>query len=146
MCYYGTRNREKEMTGSSVDIEIGKKLRQLRNIKGLSQDALAKESGITFQQVQKYEKGVNRISAARLYDFAKTLGTDVVFFFRDLDNAPRKTGEKKYTFAENDAEAFLRPDIFESKETVILIREYYKIKDQSKRKHILEIIKAMSEK
>lgn len=126
----------------AIDIQIGKKLRQLRNMKGLSQNALAQESGITFQQVQKYEKGVNRISAARLLDFANILATDITYFFKDLE---MKEAAKKYTFAENDSSAaFAKQDVFESKETMTLVREYYKITDQSKRRHIVEIIKAMS--
>jgi transcriptional regulator with XRE-family HTH domain len=130
------------MTESLIDIQIGKKLRQLRNMKGFSQSTLAQESGITFQQVQKYEKGVNRISAARLYDFAKILGTDVVYFFKDLEEG--RSAGKKYSFAENNSDAFIKQDVFESKETLILIREFYKIKDPAKRKHVLEIIKAMN--
>ncbi len=129
------------MSENNIDVQIGKKLRQLRNMKGLSQNSLAQESGITFQQVQKYEKGVNRISAARLYDFAKILGTDIVFFFKDLDEKP---SDKKYAFAEDATGAFAKADVFESKETIILVREFYKIKEPSKRKHIIEIIKAMS--
>ncbi len=124
-----------------VDIQIGKKLRQLRNMKGISQNALAQDAGITFQQVQKYEKGINRISAARLIDFARILTTDISYFFKDLD---LKEGGKKPTFAESDAGGFAKPDIFESKETLTLVREYYKIKDNAKRRHIIEIIKAMS--
>jgi transcriptional regulator with XRE-family HTH domain len=129
------------MTENSIDSQIGRKLRQLRNMKGISQTALAQESGITFQQVQKYEKGVNRISSARLYDFAKILGTDVIYFFKDLEE---KSSARKSSFAENDSDAFIKQDVFESKETMTLVREFYKIKDPAKRRHIIEIIKAMS--
>jgi len=126
---------------SKIDITIGKKLRQLRNIKGISQNALASDAGITFQQVQKYEKGINRISAARIFDFAKILGVDVTYFFKDLEPSDRK-----YSFSENDSSAFEKENLFETKETAILLREYYKIKTPAARKHILEIIKAMTVK
>ncbi len=133
----------KNMSESQIDIQIGKKLRTLRNMKGVSQNTLAQEAGITFQQVQKYEKGVNRISAARLFDFAKILNTDVLYFFKDLEG--KSSGEKKYSFAENSENAgYGKQDIMESKETISLIREYYKIKEPAKRKHVLEIIKAMN--
>ncbi len=124
-----------------MDKHLGSKLRTLRNIKGLSQSALAQESGITFQQVQKYEKGVNRISAARLADFARILGTDIDYFYKDYKETK---ATKKYSFGENESEAFLKQNLFESKETINLVREYYKIKDATKRRHIVEIIKAMS--
>jgi transcriptional regulator with XRE-family HTH domain len=129
------------MPENNIDIQLGKKLRQLRNIKGVSQDALAQESGITFQQVQKYEKGVNRISASRLVDFAKILETDISFFFKDIVGGK---SDKKYSFAENSENSdFAKEDIMTSKETSTLLREYYKIKDQAKRKHIIEIIKSV---
>lgn len=129
------------MPDKNIDIQLGKKLRQLRNIKGVSQDALAKESGITFQQVQKYEKGINRISTSRLLDFAKILETDISFFFKDITT---ERPSKKYGFAENeDNSSFEKEDIMSSKETSTLLREYYKIKDQAKRKHIIDIIKAI---
>jgi len=69
------------MKVNNKDLLIGKKIRQLRNMKGVSQGSLASKSGVTFQQVQKYEKGVNRVSASRLYDFAKILNVDVKVFF-----------------------------------------------------------------
>jgi transcriptional regulator with XRE-family HTH domain len=129
------------MPENNIDIHLGKKLRQLRNIKGVSQDALAQESGITFQQVQKYEKGINRISASRLVDFAKILETDITYFFKDI---VFDKSDKKFSFAENSENTnFAKEDILSSKETSTLLREYYKIKDQAKRKHIIEIIKAV---
>lgn len=138
--------RKKDLTGimteNFIDIQIGKKLRMLRNMKGISQSTLAGEAGITFQQVQKYEKGVNRIAAARLYDFACILGIDASYFFKDLDAG--KASGKKYSFAEPDSTFAKQQDLLESKESLTLVREFYKIKDAAKRKHIIEIIKAMS--
>ncbi len=122
---------------------IGKKLRQLRNMRGISQSILATESGITFQQIQKYEKGVNRISAGRLHDFAKILNVDVDIFYNEVDEEIPQT--KKYSLGEKDSDKFLSQDIFDSKESTTLIREYYKIKDNSKRKSIIDFIKAMGD-
>lgn len=127
---------------------IGRKLRQLRNLKGVSQSVLANEIGITFQQVQKYEKGVNRISAARLHDFARILGVDVDVFYSEVDISEAllndKHKNKKNSLAEKDSSEYIKPDIMDSKETANLLREFYKIKDQGKRKHILDFIKAMN--
>jgi len=64
-----------------VDAHVGKKLRMARLSLGKSQSELAKEAGVSFQQVQKYEKGTNRISASRLFEFSKLLGVDVAYFF-----------------------------------------------------------------
>lgn len=131
------------MNKVNKDVLIGKKLRQLRNIRGISQDSLANESGITFQQIQKYEKGVNRISASRLYDFSKILNVDVKTFF-DPILAEDANESKGFGFAESETSIFDKGDVFESKETIGLVREYYKISDPAKRKHIVEIIKAMN--
>ncbi len=130
------------MSENNVDTQIGRKLRALRNMKGMSQSTLAQESGITFQQVQKYEKGVNRIAASRLFDFSRILGVTTDYFYKDIDSKGAKV--KEYSFGENENVAFAKPDLLDSKETLTLVREYYKIKEPSKRKHILEIIKAMN--
>lgn len=134
------------MNENEIDVQIGRKLRSLRNMRGVSQGALAKQSGITFQQIQKYEKGINRISAARLFDFSQILGTDVAYFFKDLVSGTSAKVSKKFSFAEDEDSAFVKQSLFESRETSTLVREYYKIKDAAKRKHVLEIIKAMSGK
>jgi len=67
-----------------IDAHVGNRMRMRRQIIGMSQEKLGELLGITFQQVQKYEKGSNRISASRLYSAAKTLGVPVQFFFEDL--------------------------------------------------------------
>ena len=131
------------MKVNNKDLLIGKKIRQLRNMKGVSQGSLASKSGVTFQQVQKYEKGVNRVSASRLYDFAKILNVDVKVFF-DPILADEANETKGFSFGEDEANGFVSQDIFESKETIRLVREYYKITDPAKRKNILELIKAMN--
>lgn len=130
------------MLSKEKDVMIGKKLRQIRNMMGISQSSLANEVGVTFQQVQKYEKGVNRISSGRLHDFAQILNINVQDFYDEIDS---EFSGKVSSFAEKDNSEFIKKDVFSSKETVNLVREYYKIKDTAKRKNILEIIKAMSE-
>lgn len=122
---------------------IGKKLRQLRNMRGISQSILATESGVTFQQIQKYEKGVNRISAGRLHDFSKILNVDVNTFYNEVDE--ELPSAKKYSLGEKDSDKFVSESVMDSRETINLIREYYKIKDPSKRKSIIDFIKAMGD-
>src|ERR1700753_2661258 len=72
-----------------VDIHVGKQLRMRRVILGLSQEAIGKAIGITFQQVQKYERGINRMGASRVYELARYLTVRVSYFFEGLDNSAR---------------------------------------------------------
>jgi transcriptional regulator with XRE-family HTH domain len=106
---------------------------------GMSQDTLGKEIGVTFQQVQKYERGVNRVGSSRLYDFARILNVPVGYFFEDFsgENINYVDG-----FAE-DEETSYQEEYLDSKETLALIRAYYKIKDTSIRRKVLALIKAM---
>lgn len=75
-----------------IDVHVGNRIRMRRQIVGMSQEKLGELLGITFQQVQKYEKGSNRISASRLYYAAKTLGVQVQFFFEDLPGVDDQGG------------------------------------------------------
>lgn len=75
-----------------IDVHVGNRIRMRRQIAGMSQEKLGELLGITFQQVQKYEKGSNRISASRLYYCARTLGVPVQFFFEDLPGADESSG------------------------------------------------------
>src|SRR5580658_9157585 len=87
------------MLSHPVDVHVGKQLRMQRIVMGLSQEALAKAVGITFQQVQKYERGINRMSASRLFDFGKVLGVPVSYFFEGF--AGTTEHNKDYKYSEN---------------------------------------------
>jgi len=76
-----------------VDIHVGKRLRSRRTLLGMSQEELGKSVGVTFQQIQKYERGLNRIGSSRLYEFACILGVSVTYFFEDLDAAVQTKAE-----------------------------------------------------
>lgn len=69
-----------------VDVHVGSRLRTARVAAGLSQGALAKSVGVTFQQIQKYERGTNRVSASRLYDIARFLEVEIMYFFQGIDD------------------------------------------------------------
>ncbi len=126
------------MPAHPVDVHVGKRLRLRRSMLGMSQDHLGKEIGVTFQQIQKYERGVNRIGSSRLYDFSNILSVPVGYFFEDF--MPEDTMAQG--FAES-ATAEYENDNLDSKETLSLIRAYYKIKDITIRKKVLGLIKAM---
>ena len=105
----------------------------------MSQDTLGKEIGVTFQQIQKYERGVNRIGSSRLYDFSRILGIPVSYFFEEIqtDNDNLALGMAE------DGEGF-EAERLSDKETLALIRSYYKITDETLRKKVLNLIKAMA--
>ena len=79
--------------GLPVDVHVGMRMRQRRALLGMSQTALANAVGLTFQQIQKYERGTNRMGASRLYEFAKVLDVPVPFFFEEM--TPAIAGEKR---------------------------------------------------
>lgn len=126
------------MSANPIDIHVGKRLRLRRSILGLSQEKLAEELGITFQQVQKYEKGINRVSASRLYEVGRVLTVPVNFFFDELGDATSQLG-----LAENN-EDFQSEDV-KSRESMSLLRAYYKISDAKVRKKALELIKSLAD-
>jgi transcriptional regulator with XRE-family HTH domain len=126
-----------------VDVHVGKRLRLKRTIMGLSQESIGKAIGVTFQQIQKYERGINRMGASRLYDFAKTLNVPVSYFF-DGYGDELTADSAVYGMAEGEAPAFEHENV-SSRETMDIMRAYYKIKNPSVRKRIIELIKAVSE-
>lgn len=131
---------------SLIDDYIGRKLRIARIVRNFSQHELAKKVGITFQQIQKYEKGLNRISASRLYWFIKILGVDFKFFFEGVDNLLEQDAMFVESGALNeDSNNNLLANIdWESKETLTLLRSYYSIKDEYARQKLLSLIKVIN--
>ncbi len=128
-----------------VDLHVGLKLRLRRSVLGVTQENLAEAAGITFQQVQKYEKGKNRLSASRLFQFARVLDVPVSFFFEGF-SAPDTQIGLQAGFADNEQEPFAEagaeePDIMDRKETVDLVRTYYQITDEKLRKDFLKMLR-----
>lgn len=123
-----------------IDVHVGKRVRVRRTILGMSQETLADALGITFQQVQKYEKGINRVSASRLFEIGQILGAPVSFFFDDYgQDAPTQS----YGFAENENN-FEAEDV-KSRESMALLKAYYQISDEKVRKKALELIKSLAD-
>lgn len=126
-----------------IDVHVGQRLRTRRSLLGMSQEKLAGIVNITFQQIQKYERGMNRISASRLYQFSKALDVPISYFYDQFGTAmglPAATG-----FSDTEQEEFAAEDIMSSKETIALIKSYYAIKDPEKRKSIVRFIKSMAD-
>ncbi|MEM6627743.1 MAG: helix-turn-helix transcriptional regulator [Pseudomonadota bacterium] len=122
---------------TDVDIYVGKRLRRRRRLLGLTQQDLAKEVGVRFQQIQKYECGANRITASRLFDLANALNVNVSYFFDGL--AP--DGQQAPA---NDAVEALAGDILSQKETLELVRAYYRLGERPRRR-LLDLAKALDD-
>ena len=90
-------------TPNAVDIHVGRRLRQLRTLRGLSQEKLGEAIGLTFQQVQKYERGVNRIGASRLFDISKVLGVEIADFFEEMPEKVARLSPRQLRLADGFA-------------------------------------------
>ncbi len=128
-----------------VDVYVGKRLRLKRTLQGLSQEAIGSAIGVTFQQIQKYERGINRMGASRLYDFSRALGVPVAYFFEGFTDESGSTDYNAFGLAENSPPSFQGADPMTSRESIDLMRAYYRLKSPVQRKRVLELIKSMAE-
>ncbi len=124
-----------------VDIHVGGRMRLRRTLLGYSQEKLGNAVGLTFQQIQKYERGANRIGAGRLYQFSQILDIPVSFFYDDMpgDASPHGPG-----LSEGDREPFDQ-EHFTQRETLKLIRAYYSIGNPEIRRRIYELTRSVAE-
>lgn len=125
-----------------IDIHVGARLRLRRTLLGLSQEKLGEAVGITFQQLQKYERGANRISASRLFNLSQVLGVPVGFFFDDMPDP-----DAMATAAENDlppSSTAEEVDSMARRETLELVRAYYRINETAVRRRAFDLIKALA--
>ncbi len=114
-----------------VDAHVGKRIRHRRWMVGMTQQHLADKVGIKFQQIQKYETGMNRVSASRLWDIAESLGVTIGFFFEGLDDARE---------AQNASET----DIMADREALELVRSYYAI-PEAQRRRLFDLARVLSD-
>ena len=129
-------------TPHPVDVHVGARLRVRRTLMGMSQTALGEAIGLTFQQLQKYEKGTNRISASRLFALSRVLDVPVEYFFDDMPTAvtassPTLGGGKAKKPPSYELDPMAR------RETLELVRAYYKITDPEIRKRLFEMTKTL---
>lgn len=131
-----------------VDVFVGQKLKARRTLIGMTQEKLAEATGITFQQVQKYEKGRNRLSASRIFQFSRVLNIPVAYFFEGFFSSDSLIGLQG-GFADNEQEPFeaevdATDNVMLQKETIDLVRTYYTITDEKLRKDFLKMLKQMA--
>jgi len=123
-----------------IDIYVGSRIRLRRNMLGMSQEKLGENLGITFQQIQKYEKGTNRVGASRLQAIASILSVPVAFFFED---APGQELVGNRGFAEDSSMAFA-VEFCGSPEGLQLNRAFVKIADVKVRRRLIDLVKSLS--
>ena len=123
-----------------VDVHVGARLRQRRKLLGMNQTKLGEAIGLTFQQVQKYERGANRISASRLFNLSRVLDVPVQFFFDDMPNAVAASSPAQGGGKTKEPPSY-EPDPMATRETLELVRAYYKIEDAEIRKRLFEMTK-----
>ena len=127
-----------------VDVHVGSRVRLRRTLLGLSQVKLGEAVGLTFQQIQKYERGANRIGASRMYDLSHVLDVPVAFFFEDMPDEIKKRDDTPsdslgvHTLEEADKDPLTR------RETLELVRAYYKVGNAADRKLVFELIKSLA--
>lgn len=130
------------MSSNPLDKYVGLKLKVRRNYLGLSQYKMGQISGVSFQQIQKYEKGTNRIGCSMLYDLSKILQVPISYFFEGYEdnnvNDSTLLHDNKTVLDYNSI-----PNINE-KDVVLLIKYYMKIKDKNTKKSILDLVKSLS--
>lgn len=140
---------------SPIDIHVGSRIRLRRTLMGMSQERLGEALGLTFQQVQKYERGVNRVGASRLFDLSRVLDVPIGFFFDDMPEPLANVyggqsnsvggSRRSFAFAETQ-EGFGAgvDDAMSRRETLDLVRAYYRITDGAVRKRVLDLVKSLA--
>jgi transcriptional regulator with XRE-family HTH domain len=127
-----------------IDVHVGSRIRLRRTLLGISQTSLAEAVGLTFQQVQKYEKGANRVSSSRLVDLANALDVAIPFFFGEMSaGVGAQTPSALLKAGQQPAAVDSDTDPMAKRETLEFVRAYYKITDPAVRKRVFELTKTI---
>ncbi len=137
-----TDERNSSRRPNPIDAHVGTRVRLRRMLLGMSQERLGEHLGLTFQQVQKYEKGVNRIGASRLFDLAHVLGVPIQFFY---DEVPAGTmpAHSAPGFSDRPAESYV-VDFLSTREGLELNKAFVRIQDPKVRRSIVDMVRAMA--
>ena len=124
-----------------IDVHVGSRVRLRRMLLGMSQEKLGEHLGLTFQQIQKYEKGINRVGASRLFDLSQVLSVPVQYFYEELPDGVANAGASGFSErpSENYAAEFLG-----SREGLELNKAFARIRDMRVRRSIVELIRALA--
>ncbi len=142
----GSRGRTPSGQPNPIDVHVGTRVRLRRTLLGMSQEKLGEALGLTFQQVQKYERGANRIGSSRLFDLSRVLDVPVSFFFDDMSDETKSQAPSLLLGGglEEPPQTFDH-DPLTKRETLELVRAYYRISDPQVRKRVYELAKALAE-
>jgi transcriptional regulator with XRE-family HTH domain len=124
-----------------VDAHVGNRLRVRRTLLGLSQEKVGEAMGLTFQQVQKYERGANRIGASRLWDMSRILNCPVSYFFEEMDDETQSASPRN---ANGQVNPPREDDPLLQRETLELVRAYYSITDYDVRRRIYDLARSLA--
>ena len=138
-----TRGRMPSGKPNPVDVHVGSRVRLRRTLLGMSQEKLGEAIGLTFQQVQKYERGANRIGASRLWDLSRVLDCPMSFFFEEMDDQTAQSSPRNLSGDSRDLEP-RDNDPMTKRETLELVRAYYRITDYHVRRRIYELAKSLA--
>jgi transcriptional regulator with XRE-family HTH domain len=133
-----TGRRQKADKPNPVDVHVGSRVRLRRTLLGMSQEKLGDAIGLTFQQVQKYERGANRIGASRLYDLARVLDVPVAYFFEELIDGSAASGTGDHATEPFQSNPMMK------RETLELVRAYLRISDPQIKRRLFELAKALA--
>lgn len=128
-----------------VDIHVGGRVRLRRTMLGMSQEKLGESLGLTFQQIQKYERGTNRIGSSRLFELSKVLDVPISFFFEEM--APAIVGRSRTRGPVGLSDAggpAYETETLARRETLELMRNYYRIPDSAVRRRVFELVKSLA--
>jgi transcriptional regulator with XRE-family HTH domain len=127
-----------------VDVHVGTRVRLRRTLLGLSQEKLGEAIGLTFQQVQKYERGANRVGSSRLYDLSRVLDVPIAYFFDEMPNGVQDKSPSRLMGLAHPPAVEYEPDPMAKRETLELVRAYYRITEPSVRKRLFDLIKSIA--
>lgn len=128
-----------------VDVHVGSRVRMRRTLLGISQEKLGQALGLTFQQVQKYERGANRIGASRLFDLSRVLEVPVSYFFDDMSDDVQEQSPGRLFEKEEEPQVYQLPDDpMNKRETLELVRAYYRIKDPEARRRLFDLMRSIA--
>ena len=131
---------------NAIDKHVGRRARLRRTLLGMSQEQLGAELNITFQQVQKYERGANRVSASRLWDISQILDAPIGYFFDDMSETTMRSSSRRVASGV-DVDGKGRDSVKDPmarRETLELVRAYYSIEDTSLRKRAADMVKSIA--
>ena len=126
---------------SPIDVHVGSRIRTRRGLLGMSQKDLGAKVALTFQQIQKYERGANRIGSGRLFEFSKILGVPISYFFDEMSPDLHSYAEKGAKKGESLPASAPNAEIMETRETLELVRTFHAISDPTVRQRFIELMR-----